>query len=206
MRAPRPGTRPAGPDPEVRALSAKGLGDAPTASSEPDARETGEVMVFRPLQTQVIDGLRAALADPDVRVAVEAVRSLIKLKAEVPAKLDRVPVALAAAQAGAATETDDPEAQVPHGDRPRQEGEVFKESEGCGPLALHEAAAAPPEKYLSGRLGRGARRARLASARRRRSSSLRRSARCSSRKITSSPPEPPSPSRSSATKSRFPRW
>jgi len=122
---------------EVRALCAKGLGDGPL----PDKPE---------LQTLVLSGLALALNDSDARVAVEAVRALIKLKAPLPAKLDRTPVALAALQAGAVVDTDDPGLKCRVAIAKDRAAKAFAESKGCGALALHEVEAEPPAEALKG--------------------------------------------------------
>lgn len=121
-------------DAEVRALGAKGLGD-----------------VGLP-----IDGvpLNELLRDPDVRVAVEAVRSLVKLKASFEFDEQRNPITLALMQAGVPVDTKDPKLQCRRLiARDKRAGEL-SESLSCGPLALHEVGAvkdpAPLEKFLAG--------------------------------------------------------
>ncbi|MBL8949183.1 MAG: peptidylprolyl isomerase [Myxococcaceae bacterium] len=111
------------PDPELRAISAKGLGETGGAD----------------------EALLAALNDPDVRVAVEAVRALIKLKVPLPPKLDRAPVALAALQAGAIVDTDAPGLECRVAIARDRAAKTFAASKGCGPLALHELEAEPDE-------------------------------------------------------------
>ncbi len=118
-------------DAEIRALAAKGLGDA--GAVEPAK-----------------DKLTRALEDGDVRVAVEAARALIKLKVEPLPKLDGRPqLLLAAAQAGVAVETDDPKLKCRMAIARDKKAGKLDESLGCGPLALHEVGAAPPEEKLS---------------------------------------------------------
>lgn len=120
-------------DAEVRALAAKGLGDTGAA---PDEATTAK--------------LKRALEDGDVRVAVEAVRALLKLKVELP-KLDGRPqLVLAALQAGAVVETPDPKLKCRVAmARDKKAGDYY-ESAICGPLALHEVGLPPPEKFLTG--------------------------------------------------------
>ncbi|MBK7858334.1 MAG: peptidylprolyl isomerase [Archangiaceae bacterium] len=120
-------------DPEVRALCAKALSDVGVAG------DAGP--------------LTAALADPDARVGVEAVRALAKLKLPVPA-LDRAPLLLAAAQAGIALDTTEPALQCRMAIARDKAAQVFEASKACGPLALHEVGAVKNpealEPYLAG--------------------------------------------------------
>jgi cyclophilin family peptidyl-prolyl cis-trans isomerase/HEAT repeat protein len=143
-------------DPEVRALCAKGLGDlgGPSPSVATQVHGVGEQVL--PFGLEVAHELRERVDDPDVRVAVEAVRALIKLKLELP-PTDRAPVLLAAAQAGVALRTEDPKLQCRMAIARDRASGVFSESAGCGPVALHEAGAVKdPEPLLRFLLGTSA--------------------------------------------------